>query len=80
MKEDVKRIMSEVFGLPIESIPDNASPKTIGSWNSLGHLNFVMALEDEFGVRFAGEQIPDLTSFAAITDAIAKGRADRISD
>lgn len=79
MKEDVKRVMSQVFGIPIESIPDNASPETVGRWNSLGHLNLVMALEDEFGVRFAGEQIPDLTSFAAITEAIARGRAEKES-
>ncbi len=77
MNENVKRVMSQVFGLPLESIPDDASPETVGCWNSLGHLNLVMALEDEFGVRFTGDQIPDLTSFAAITEAIAKGRSDK---
>ena len=77
MKADVKRVMSQVFGLPIESILDEATTETLDGWDSIAHLNLVMALEDEFGVRFGDDQILGLSSCEAIADAVARARADK---
>jgi acyl carrier protein len=74
MKDEVKRVMSQVLGVPIELVKDDATPETIDSWSSLAHLNLVMALEEEFGVRFADDQIPTLVSCAAIADAVTRAR------
>jgi acyl carrier protein len=77
MKTKVKRVMSQVFDVPIESVTDDASPETIDSWSSLAHLNLVMALEDEFGIRFTDDQIPTLVSCTAIADAVTKASVGR---
>jgi len=39
-----------------------SSPDTIESWDSLHHLSFVVALEQEFGVQFSPEEIEQLLS------------------
>jgi acyl carrier protein len=44
----------------------------IKGWDSLGHLKLIMALEKEFNVRFDTEEIPTLTSFELIDQAIQK--------
>ncbi len=74
MKSEVKRIMAQVFGLPIDMIADDATADMIDGWSSLAHMNLVMALEDEFGVRFADNQILALVSCEAIADVLAKAR------
>ena len=70
MKDRVKRVMAQVLGVRIDDIPDEASPDTIESWDSLSHLNLVMALEQEFGITLAEEQIVELLSCEIIVETV----------
>lgn len=42
--------MADVLAVPAEEINDASSPDTVESWDSLNHLNLVMAIEEEFKV------------------------------
>lgn len=64
--------MADALEMEHSDIRDDASIHTIASWDSLQHLRLVMALQEEFGVRFGDREIPDLISFAAIQEAITK--------
>ena len=66
MENRVKNIMAMVFGVSLREIGDNAAPGTIEAWDSLRHMNLVIALEQEFGVRFAEDQIEQLISLPLI--------------
>lgn len=63
----VQRIAADVFAVPVNHITLNSSPATIESWDSLQHLNLVLALEEELGVQFAPEEIEQLLSVESIT-------------
>ena len=58
----VMRIFADIFGVPLESIRLDSSPETIETWDSLQHLNLVLALEQEFQVQFDPEEIETLIS------------------
>ena len=60
MLERVRGIVADVFGLPVEQVGPDTSPDNIESWDSLQHLNLVLALEQEFGVQFTPEEIEQL--------------------
>ena len=62
----VQQIFADVFGLPLDSIHEDSSPETIATWDSLQHLNIVLALEQEFLVQFSPEEIETLVSPRAI--------------
>lgn len=62
----VCRIVSELFEVPDESLSADSCPDTIERWDSVGHLNLVLALEQEFGVRFSPDQIEQMTGVGAI--------------
>jgi len=66
VKEKVKKVMSNIFQVPIKDITDDASPDTITGWDSLKHMNLVLALEEEFGVQFSDAQILELLNFQLI--------------
>jgi acyl carrier protein len=70
--------MSQVLGIPADGIEDDATADSLDAWTSMAHLNLVLALEDEFGIRFSDSQIPTLTSCAVIAKAItqAKGQSE----
>lgn len=70
MSEAIKEIMAQVFQIAAESIDDNTSPDSVERWDSLKHMQLIMALEDEFGIEFPDEAIPELLSYAAIEATI----------
>ena len=53
--------------------PAPAMPLAMGStpgWDSMGHMNVVLELEKEFGVRFEPYRLPDLVDVASITKTL----------
>jgi acyl carrier protein len=58
----VLAIAADVFQVPESSVGPGASPDTVETWDSLHHLSFVVALEQEFGVQFSPEEIEQLLS------------------
>ena len=53
---------ADVFQVPESNLGLASSPDTIESWDSLHHLSFVLALEQEFGAQFSPEEIEQLLS------------------
>jgi acyl carrier protein len=48
---------------------------TVEAWDSLGHLNVILAVEEAFGIRFPSEAIPQLTSVGALLVGIREATA-----
>ena len=58
--------MSAVFEISTGEINDESSPDTIESWDSLKHMNMVVALEEEFKVKFTDDNIAELINMKLI--------------
>tara|TARA_B100002003_G_scaffold220896_1_gene223501 strand:+ start:791 stop:1006 length:216 start_codon:yes stop_codon:yes gene_type:complete len=58
--------MSAVFEISTGEINDESSPDTIESWDSLKHMNMVVALEEEFNVQFTDDNITELINMKLI--------------
>jgi len=63
----VKTIMASVLEIDPSTITDSASMDTVPSWDSLRHMNLVLALEEGFGVSFPDDDAANATSYALIT-------------
>jgi acyl carrier protein len=70
--ERIQQVMGGLFGLDPKSIGDDASMTTIDAWDSLMHVSLVMAVEQEFNVRFRVEDAFAMTSLARIRTELAK--------
>jgi acyl carrier protein len=70
LRDRVVRVTSQVLNLPAEVITEESSPRTVEGWDSLGHMNLMLALEEEFGVQFSDERIMQLLSVGAIVQAL----------
>jgi acyl carrier protein len=66
LTERVRKVMGAVFGIDPAAVSDEATPGNIGQWDSMRHMNLVLALEEEFGVRFRDDQVEQLISFRLI--------------
>jgi acyl carrier protein len=72
LEDRIKNVMSSVFELPVEQINENSSPDTIGSWDSLKHMNLIVALEEEFGMEFSDDEILEMMNYKLIKNILGK--------
>jgi acyl carrier protein len=62
----LKEVLSAVFEVSVESITDDSSSDTIENWDSLRHLNLIIALEEEFNVVIPDEEVGNMVNFKLI--------------
>jgi acyl carrier protein len=65
-EEALKLVMATVLKVDAVAIDSEASMDTIESWDSLRHMNLVLALEDEFKVTIPDEDAGNITSYKLI--------------
>ncbi|MAE09441.1 MAG: hypothetical protein CL661_11890 [Bacteroidetes bacterium] len=67
--------MSSKFGVSIDDIDDiddNTSPDTLESWDSLKHMNLIIALEEEFLVDLSDEDIIEMINYKLIFHRLSR--------
>jgi acyl carrier protein len=69
--ERVKRVVGSVLRVDPSGIADDARSEDVPGWDSLRHLELMLALETEFGVRIPAEAMLELTSLPAIERFVA---------
>lgn len=66
IKSKIVSTIASVFYLDESEVNDNISPDTVKAWDSVGHLNLVLALEEEFATSFTSEQTIGMISLPLI--------------
>lgn len=72
MRERLKQVMGSVFELDPAEIPDDASGTNVPGWDSLRHLELLLALEAEFGIHIASQEMLELVSLPVIEDFLER--------
>lgn len=68
----VYHIVAELFDVELDSLTPASSPKAIELWDSTGHLNLVLALEEEFEVKFSPDQMDHIVDLETIVGMLAE--------
>jgi long-chain acyl-CoA synthetase len=66
MADTVYRIAERIFKVPGGSVSIDSNPGNTLGWDSLGHLNFVMAVETQFGFEFSTREMMRLEDMAVV--------------
>ena len=64
--EQVRQLVSDIFSVPLEQVDANSSPETIEAWDSMQHLNLVLAVEDKFNLQFTPEEMEQMRTVEQI--------------
>ena len=68
--DQVRRIVADVFNCRLEQVSADSSSESVENWDSLHHLNLVLALEERFSMRFDPWEAAELVSVAAIVRTV----------
>jgi len=66
MEDKIKRIMSNIFNIDVESINGDSSPDSIESWDSFNQMNLIVSLEEEFDIELDDNEILEMVSYPLI--------------
>lgn len=58
--DQIRGVASDLFNVPVNRVTAASSPETIETWDSTQHLNFVLALEEKFGLQLSPEEMEQL--------------------
>ncbi len=64
----VKALLAETFRVPVEEIRPDLAFGDLPEWDSMGHMDVMMGLEERFGVEVTTDTIGELVSLQAICD------------
>jgi acyl carrier protein len=67
----VASIVADVFGIARDEVYAELGYGVIERWDSVGHLDLLMALERAFGFSLTADLIPQLASVRAIEEYVA---------
>jgi acyl carrier protein len=66
----LKQVMADVFHIPSDSVSEDTSVDTVEKWDSLTHLNLILALEQAFGVSFSEEETVESLNYPLLKMAL----------
>jgi acyl carrier protein len=69
---EVRAVASDILGVPPDQITAESSPETIENWDSMQHLNLVLAIEEKFGVQLEPEDIEQMKSIGAVVALVTR--------
>jgi acyl carrier protein len=72
----LKQTLAQVLGVPESGIGDETSMDTVPQWDSLKHLNLVLAIEEQFGVSLTEEQSFEILSYPLAKAVLAEHGID----
>ena len=62
----LKSVMAAILEVDESEIDQGISMDNVESWDSIKHMDLILAIEEEFGVSVPDEEAADLTSYALI--------------
>ncbi len=72
----LKQVLADVFGVDASTITDDASVDSVEKWDSLNHLNLVLALEERFNVSLTEEQIIEMLNYPLVKAVLKEHGVD----
>jgi len=67
LNEDLlKQVMTTMLNVASGTINADSSMDNVSNWDSLRHMNLVLALEEEFKVTIPDEDVGNITSYKLI--------------
>ncbi|MGH9468908.1 MAG: acyl carrier protein [Terriglobia bacterium] len=60
ISEQVRTIVADVLSVSPSAVSPESSPQSLEGWDSVHHLNLVLALEEKFSIQFSPEEMEQM--------------------
>jgi len=74
---DVRRIAADVLRKSLDEVPASGTRDTVAGWDSMAHVNMVLALEQNFDIQFRPEEMLEMLSIELTAMLVEEKLAER---
>ncbi|MDQ6666513.1 MAG: acyl carrier protein [Acidobacteriota bacterium] len=67
----VRRVFQEIFDDDAMEVNNESSAKTMPEWDSLAHVRLIIALEEEFDIKFTTHEVVQMACVGDLEEALA---------
>lgn len=68
----IQSVVQQVLDNPEIQLDPESAADSIDGWDSLSHIQIVVALERTFGIRFSAAELIDFQNIGALADGIER--------
>jgi acyl carrier protein len=79
IKEELKTVILEALNLEDWDMEDSTKASDVPGWDSLNHINVVLAIERHYGIRFRTKDLFKLKNIGELQELLekTKGKSDK---
>ncbi len=70
----IHKLIANILKLPEASVSNDTSMENTPEWDSLKHIEIIVAIEQELGIELTGDEIADMVSVKAIETILHRHR------
>ena len=70
MADRLAVLVGQVFDVDPAKVTDADNPDTLPEWTSMGHVNLIVALEQEFDIKISPNEAEDMLSVKLVRDLL----------
>lgn len=73
--EDLRTLAADILEVESAELTRESSPETVDSWDSVQHLNLILAIEEQYDLQLDPEQIGGGATLGGLADIVEKAQA-----
>lgn len=76
-EDKLKAVVAAMLDIDVSTVGPTTSTDTVEQWDSVRHMNLVIALEEAFGITIPDDEVASMTSYpivrAIVEEQLARG-------
>jgi len=68
----IQKLIAQVLNIPEQRVVDDMKMESTKEWDSLKHMELIVAIEQTYCIELTGDEIADMVSVSSIRAAIAR--------
>ncbi len=68
--EQIRGIAADVLDITPAILSPDSGPESVDNWDSVQHLNLILAIEQQFALEFGPEEIDSMKTLGAMAAAV----------
>jgi len=68
--DQIRALASDLFAISPDKLSVSSSPETVDAWDSVQHLNLVLAVEEKFHLQLSPEEIEQMKTIGDIVKIV----------
>lgn len=73
--EELRTLAADILEVEPSELTADSSPETIESWDSVQHLNLVLAIEEQYDIQLDPEDIGGSANLGGLAELVEKTKA-----